>query len=348
VRHLEDLTTREREVLDLVGLGLTNEEIAQRLRISLDGAKYHVSQILSKLGVSTREQAAAVALGGGRRWWATWPLWARIAGAAAVAVTVAGIPLLVLGVTFTGTEEQLPAADGDGNERPKESARPELTADQIVAELERLYSSSGQEGPSHRAFVVERSFNSDGTQVESTREEVTVGEDKYTKNDEGYEVLVYKGQAYGRASPSGKWLTLTEAGFGVLENYFDNLVREAESTSDGSLFDPLNPERLPDEFVGKRHAVGVGVRYQLDDEIEFFREGLEGLPTASPTTSVPDRAEMEIRFWLDAGTLEPLRVESDYVGFLMGEQIQRIVEETTYSDFNEIDELPVQLPETAE
>ena len=41
--------------------GLTNEEIAHRLGITLDGAKYHVSQILSKLGVATREEAAAVA-----------------------------------------------------------------------------------------------------------------------------------------------------------------------------------------------------------------------------------------------------------------------------------------------
>jgi DNA-binding CsgD family transcriptional regulator len=53
-----DLTLRERQVFDLVRVGLTNEEIAARLGISLHGAKYHVSQILSKLGVSSREDAA--------------------------------------------------------------------------------------------------------------------------------------------------------------------------------------------------------------------------------------------------------------------------------------------------
>lgn len=40
--------------------GLTNEQIAQRLGISRDGAKYHVSEILSKLGVSNRRVAAGV------------------------------------------------------------------------------------------------------------------------------------------------------------------------------------------------------------------------------------------------------------------------------------------------
>ncbi|TMG01934.1 MAG: helix-turn-helix transcriptional regulator, partial [Chloroflexi bacterium] len=69
-RPFDVLTPREREVLALLGHGLTNEEIAHRLGISPDGAKYHVSQILSKLGVATREEAAALALGKRRRWWA--------------------------------------------------------------------------------------------------------------------------------------------------------------------------------------------------------------------------------------------------------------------------------------
>ncbi|MGE3075110.1 MAG: helix-turn-helix transcriptional regulator [Dehalococcoidia bacterium] len=51
-------TPREREVLERISRGLTNFEIAQDLGISLDGAKWHVSQILSKLGVTSREEAA--------------------------------------------------------------------------------------------------------------------------------------------------------------------------------------------------------------------------------------------------------------------------------------------------
>jgi len=52
-----DLTERQEEVLRLIERGLTNGEIAESLGITLDGAKFHVSEILSKLGVSKREDA---------------------------------------------------------------------------------------------------------------------------------------------------------------------------------------------------------------------------------------------------------------------------------------------------
>ncbi|MBB5135014.1 DNA-binding CsgD family transcriptional regulator [Thermocatellispora tengchongensis] len=53
------LTQREREVLSLVAEGLTNREIAARLTIAQKTVSVHVSNILAKLGVSTRTQAAA-------------------------------------------------------------------------------------------------------------------------------------------------------------------------------------------------------------------------------------------------------------------------------------------------
>jgi hypothetical protein len=46
------------EVLALLRQGLTNHQIADRLGISESGARYHVSEILSKLGVGSREEAA--------------------------------------------------------------------------------------------------------------------------------------------------------------------------------------------------------------------------------------------------------------------------------------------------
>ena len=55
------LTTREVEVLALVGEGLTNRQIAERLFISPKTAGLHVSNILGKLGVANRTQAAEVA-----------------------------------------------------------------------------------------------------------------------------------------------------------------------------------------------------------------------------------------------------------------------------------------------
>ncbi|MGO1971942.1 MAG: helix-turn-helix transcriptional regulator [Propionibacteriaceae bacterium] len=55
------LTPREREVLDLVARGKSNGDIARTLTISTKTVSVHVSNILAKLGVSNRGQAAAVA-----------------------------------------------------------------------------------------------------------------------------------------------------------------------------------------------------------------------------------------------------------------------------------------------
>jgi NarL family two-component system response regulator LiaR len=57
-----DLTDREREVLALMVEGLTNLEIAERLVVSRSTIKFHVSNVLSKLGASTRTEAVAVAV----------------------------------------------------------------------------------------------------------------------------------------------------------------------------------------------------------------------------------------------------------------------------------------------
>jgi DNA-binding CsgD family transcriptional regulator len=51
-------TPRQREVLTLISKGKTNPEIADALGISRDGVKYHVSEVLSKLGSNSREEAA--------------------------------------------------------------------------------------------------------------------------------------------------------------------------------------------------------------------------------------------------------------------------------------------------
>jgi DNA-binding NarL/FixJ family response regulator len=55
------LTAREQEVLALVATGLTNRQIAETLFISPKTATLHVSNILSKLGVTNRVAAATIA-----------------------------------------------------------------------------------------------------------------------------------------------------------------------------------------------------------------------------------------------------------------------------------------------
>jgi LuxR family maltose regulon positive regulatory protein len=58
---VESLSDREIEVLSLVAEGLTNQQIAQKLVLSLSTVKWHTSNIYGKLGVRNRSQAVAVA-----------------------------------------------------------------------------------------------------------------------------------------------------------------------------------------------------------------------------------------------------------------------------------------------
>jgi NarL family two-component system response regulator LiaR len=57
-----DLTDRERDVLELMVEGLTNPQIADQLIVSRSTVKFHVSNILSKLGASSRTEAVSLAL----------------------------------------------------------------------------------------------------------------------------------------------------------------------------------------------------------------------------------------------------------------------------------------------
>ena len=59
MRRFNELTPREREVLGLLGKGLSNQEIADRLYIEHGTVKNHVHRILKKLNASNRHEAAA-------------------------------------------------------------------------------------------------------------------------------------------------------------------------------------------------------------------------------------------------------------------------------------------------
>ena len=58
---LQELTDREREILQLIGTGLTNREIGERIFLSEKTVKHYVTNILQKLQVRSRVEAALVA-----------------------------------------------------------------------------------------------------------------------------------------------------------------------------------------------------------------------------------------------------------------------------------------------
>ncbi len=61
----QDLTDREREILTLMTRGMNNQSIAGELFISASTVKFHVSNVLMKLGAATRTEAVAIALQNG-------------------------------------------------------------------------------------------------------------------------------------------------------------------------------------------------------------------------------------------------------------------------------------------
>lgn len=55
-RHPDVLTPAEWKVAEQVRHGLTNRRIAERMNVSLDAVKFHVANVLSKLGFSSRRE----------------------------------------------------------------------------------------------------------------------------------------------------------------------------------------------------------------------------------------------------------------------------------------------------
>ena len=122
------LTSRQREVMALMARAYTNGRIAATLGISLDGAKFHVGEILARLGASNREEAVAT-------WEAETSLAARLHRAVfgfAVwksALVVATVSAGVVGA-FLGVSSMRTWGDNDSGE---EAAAVETTPSPVTA-----------------------------------------------------------------------------------------------------------------------------------------------------------------------------------------------------------------------
>src|SRR5438132_12087355 len=118
-KHPDILTPREWEVLALLRDKLANPQIAERLGITRDAVKYHVSEIFSKVGVGTREEAAAWRPRERRGWhwkllWIGGAVGASTATAAVVLVASSAIGTSKESSQFLGTMEPL-ASDRVGD-----------------------------------------------------------------------------------------------------------------------------------------------------------------------------------------------------------------------------------------
>lgn len=99
------LTRRQRQVLALMASGATNGEIAEKLGLSLEGAKWHVREIFGRLGVDSREEAVA--------WWQAqgppgrlaWSPIAVFGAAAATGIAIVGFAIAIAVLAIDGDSE---------------------------------------------------------------------------------------------------------------------------------------------------------------------------------------------------------------------------------------------------
>ncbi len=117
------VSPRQREILDFIERGHTNQQIADRFEMTLAGAKWHVSDLLSKLGLSSREEMA--------EFWAWhrsrrrgWPR-ALVAGPVLRLVAAAAVlapAALLLGVWLWGNDDGSPPAGAAAPATPPPTA----------------------------------------------------------------------------------------------------------------------------------------------------------------------------------------------------------------------------------
>lgn len=216
--HPELLTPRQQEVLELLRQGLSNQEIAERLGIGVFTARYHVSEILARLDVESRREAAqwqpepepalrrraffGVAIPAFFLDKSPLEVAMKIGGIAAIAGTTVALALLAIGVTLTSSSQE----DAAAQEAERDSPWPEQPPPGIrYSGAYRLISPEFSGTPEHEPF--DTGIDDPGP-VASNLAEARQSSLFPPSLPEGYEVT----DAHSAGEPSELYLELTIRG----------------------------------------------------------------------------------------------------------------------------------------
>ena len=338
--HPDVLTPREWEVPALLREGLSDQAIAGRMGISLDGAKYHVREILSKLGVSSRHEAAAWERQEpvpARRWLGL-PLLAPFAGALVVLAAVAGLGVLAAGLVLD-SEEAATAGDHSAEEAAALMlAGRELRGVITTASAERTTPSAALE-----------SLKREGVQLAgSPREDAEFwlvlfrGEFDVQVRQEGFRFLFPIGVPIGPRD--GVERQCTRAAAKVYSDLYVSLIAGPELPADDCRSDGRASPEAAIAVAGQASYEVIGARALSDASAELtegetvWQVTILNLPFEAETSTSLECRQMVVR--MDASSLQILETtlpsEGDCVNSpiysMTREDVQALAESKAYEE----------------
>ncbi|MGE0601720.1 MAG: LuxR C-terminal-related transcriptional regulator [Dehalococcoidia bacterium] len=294
-RFETDLTDRQREVLRLIAAGKTNGEIAETLDMTLAGAKWHVSELLTKLALDSREAAAAYYR------WRQAPH-RRLAGrlqalASTTALKVGLASAAGVGVVAVGVAAYVAFNGDDSLVGPAEPGLP-FYMETIFTRTEEHYSYDADR----------RYWYQDSTHTREELESPVI-----TRRDPGFEIDFGSSTGYSTVIRNGdtRWR-------GDSKTYQDEDVsRLAYAGLEGTSLGPL-PDATVDDFIARYTAEGGSTLLGGEPSVPLVVNRLKsekvlGVPVQVIEFRVVDSSGIERgwrRYWIDPDRMLVLRHDS--------------------------------------